>query len=375
MVRLILGKELPGDGEHQNKYTRAVRLWRKWLDEGILVREKMPCLYVLRDIFSTPEGERVVRLGLLAEVRLEHLGVGRIFPHERTFPRIKEDRLKLLRATRAQFNPIFAFYEESDMKVDELLESVQATPPAADFEEDGVHRTLWRIPEGPDTRRISEILADRPFFIADGHHRYETALAYREERRRTGDEGDGYDYVFMYLVNLEASGLVILPVHRIVCKAPVMGKEAFRRLEEVFELVPIQNLDRLRKQIRQDYGFGLYEKGKLYWMRLRERAKDALKDIPPLWREVPVAVLQALALEGALGITSEMVRSGEYLSFTPDIQEAVATVDRGESQMAFLVPPTRIELVRRVAEAGEVMPHKATYFYPKLPSGLVMREV
>lgn len=375
VVRLILGKELPGDDESENKYTRAARLWRRWLDEGILLREERPCLYVLRDVFSTPEGERVVRLGILAEVQLEPLGMGRVFPHERTFPRTKEDRLRLLRATKAQFNPIFAFYEESDGEVDGTIEAVQAEPPTVDFEEGGMRRTLWRITEGPRTRRISGLLADHPFFIADGHHRYETALAYREERQRAEEGGDGHEYVFVYLVNLEASGLVILPVHRIVRKAPVVGREALQRLGEAFELVPSGDLGRLREEVEQDGGFGLYEKGKLYRMKLRKRAEDALKDIPPLWREVPVAVLQALALEEALGITSEMVRSGEYLAFTPDAKEAVRAVDQGEARMAFLVPSTRIEHVRRVAEAGEVMPHKATYFYPKLPSGLVMREV
>ena len=350
-------------------YRRAALLWRSWLEEGVLLREEDPCLYVLRDTFEL-SGRRMTRFGLLAEVRLEPLGQGKVFPHERTFPKVTEDRLNLLRATGAQFSPIFGLYEEPE--VEGLMKEVQAEPPLVDYEDRGVRRTLWRVPEGPVASRISERLEAPSIFIADGHHRYETALAYREE---CGGEGDGHEYVLMYLVDMRSSGLVILPVHRVVLSAPVEEEEVLARLRRSFELSPSEDLARLREEVERDGVFGLYRRGRLYRMRPMQEAEDALKDLPPFWRRVPVAVLQALALEGALGITPDMMKSGEHLRFTPDLGKAMRAVDEGEALMAFIVPPTEIEHVRRVAEAGEVMPHKSTYFHPKPPSGLVMREV
>ncbi|HIE03686.1 MAG TPA: DUF1015 domain-containing protein [Candidatus Latescibacteria bacterium] len=353
-------------------YRRAALLWRSWLEEGVLLREDRPCLYVLRDTFSTFGGRRMTRFGLLAEVRLEPPGEGKVFPHERTFPKVREDRLNLLRATGAQFSPVFGLYEEPEGEVEGLMKEVQAEPPLVDYEDGGVRRTLWRIPEGPVAFRISERLEAPPILIADGHHRYETALAYRKEY---GGEGDGHEYVLMYLVDVRSSGPVVLPVHRIVLRAPVEEDEAFARLGRSFELSPSEDLARLWEEVERDGAFGLYRRGRLYRMRPMQEAEDALKDLPPFWRRVPAAVLQALALEGALGITPDMVRSGEHLRFTPDLWEAMRAVDEGEALMAFIVPPTEIEHVRMVAEAGEVMPHKSTYFHPKPPSGLVMREV
>lgn len=402
IIRLEYGKVYPEDTAENNRYTRAAACYAAWRREGVLVQEERPALYRYEQEF-TFGGRRLVRSGFICAVKLEPYEAGVVLPHEETLPKHKADRLSLMRACRANFSPIFGLYADPAKKVEACWEEGGNLPPEVEFTgEDGQTHRLWVVTDPRLVRAVQEVLAPATIYIADGHHRYETALVYRQERRQ--EEGNlpqerPYDYVMMALVNLYDPGLVCLPTHRLVKnQAPLDGEKLLEKLQEHFSVEPFPlapdygNFPQFLKELAarggfsegkstgnrplRRHAFGLYlGSGRLYLLALRD--EEALSRLmppgrSPAWKNLDVSVLHCLILERILG-NGAVEREGEaHLAYTREEEKALAAVDRGEYRMAFFLNPTRVEEVIAVAQAGEKMPQKSTYFYPKIITGLVI---
>lgn len=406
MIRLEYGKTYPEDNPENNRYTRAAADFLAWQKEEILAREPAPALYRYEQKF-THEGVWKTRRGLICGVKLEPYEKGVVLPHEETLPNHKADRLALMRACRANFSPIFGLFADPEKIVEQCLTNGGSQPPDLSFvDENGQQHNLWVITDQNAIARVQQAMAGKRIYIADGHHRYETALNYRNERRareKAADEKEHlYDYVLMTLVNLYDPGLVILPTHRLIRNVPdLVLEKLLAGIEENFsvEKFPLaagrENLRAFRKvlrergeaagcrapgeppgQIRHPHVFGFYGGGgALYLLTLKEPsalARAAGDHHSPVWHNLDVAVLHTLILDRLLGIGKEQLAGGGYVTYTREEERALAAVDNGEYQLAFFLNPTMVEEVIAVAAAGEKMPQKSTYFYPKLITGLVI---
>ncbi len=382
----IVQIDLPDEGAGVERYARAAERFRRWQQEGILVQEAAPALYVLEQCFRSPEGPQLTRTGLIGRLRLVPWGEG-VLPHERTFPHAKADRLALLTATRAEFNPIFMIYSDPLGEVlAPLLAARPATPDAIAEEPEVTHR-LWVITDAAAIAQARVAMAERVLYVADGHHRYETALAY--QRQEMGEDGNSreasYHYVLIYAVAMEDPGLTILATHR--CLHDLPGLDAGRLLQELerhFDVthfaVEAELLTEMRERTRAHRVFGLVlaDRPGGYLLHLRPNAATLsllLAQDHPAVADWDVAALQSLVLGPILGIGRESHEQHPFIDFEPDAQRALAGVRDGRYQAVFLVTPPRLSQLRTVAEARQVAPPKATYFYPKLPSGLVIYDL
>lgn len=416
IIRLEYGMDFPGDNEENNRYTRAAAHFTEWQEKGILVRDKQPAFYLYRQEF-TVSGETMVRSGFICGVRLVPYARGVVLPHEETLPKHKADRLALMRACRANFSPIFALFADPQMAVDQLLAKAAQQEPEVDFvDEDGQAHRLWIVNDPAVIAGIQSAMADKKIFIADGHHRYETALNYSQERR--AEDGDlagdqPYDFVLMTLVNLYDPGLVILPTHRMVKNiSPEQRDSLLENLTDEFTIETFalddqgQVLDSITElmalragfsspvscrvnqkslplhssaPIRHRHVFGLYCGDRLLnLLTLKNEVKlDNLmpRDKSEAWRNLDVSILHNLVLERYLGIGGEQLASGANLVYTRSAAEAIAGVDRGDFQLSLLMNPPLVEEVTAVAGNGEKMPQKSTFFYPKLITGLVLNKL
>ncbi|MCL6519931.1 MAG: DUF1015 domain-containing protein [Armatimonadetes bacterium] len=378
IVRLIL----PRKKSSADNYSHAAELLRSWLNSGVLIREEKPCIYACIQEFEL-DGKTRQRLGITCLVRLEDFESKTILPHENILTKPLEDRLNLIRATRANFDSIFGLH--SDGYIGEILKPFLARPPDASArDKDGVKCDLYCISDHGAIMAISETLAQKPILIADGHHRYSAALAYRNEMRTTygGCASDApYEFIMMTLVSLEDKGLVILPTHRLVRNVKDFNPESFlSQLSELFEVTktPTKELEQTVSIIGKNRtAFGLYlGNANSYVIRIKPDVRpekliqspgsDALK-------RLDVSILHSLILEKILGIGNQQFAAGTNVSYTRDIPNAMRLVDKGEYQAFFLINPTKVEEVKEIASTGERMPQKSTFFYPKLLTGMVLR--
>jgi uncharacterized protein (DUF1015 family) len=389
LIRLILPREPDAAMSGRDRYAAAAETFAAWQAAGALRRDPSPALYLYAQAFTLKDGRRLLRRGILALVGLESYEARVVFPHERTFARHKEDRLRLTRACGAQLEAILGFYPGSAGPVQAALDRTMSGPPQVRVtDEEGVQHRLWAITDREEIARIVGELRATPVFIADGHHRYETALRYREERHAALGESAGaagrrpHDFVLMNLVQAEDPGLVILPTHRIIRGRPARTGAALRQaLEEDFgeETVPGAGADaagaigRLLDDCRRAdaVGFGLLDAaGGASFLRMRHGPSAAARrrgDVAAL----DVALLHRLVIEKAMGIGAD--GSGdEAVAYTHDAEEAARMVAAGGAAAALFLNPPTVAQVQAVAERGETMPHKSTYFYPKNVSGLVM---
>lgn len=385
VVRLILGEGHAGDDAQNNWYQRAAHHWEQWR-RGVLVRDEKPAIYVYDQTFETPDGAVRTRRGLICAVRLEDLRSGVVRPHERTLAAPKADRLRLFRACHANFSSVFSLYDDPQNIVASLLAPhTQHEPLAEATSDDHVHHRLWKVDDVATIRAVQAAFADKPLFIADGHHRYETALAYRDELRAraarwTGDEAA--NFVMMTLVNVHDPGLVVLPYHRLIANLPAETLSDFgERLGAFFDVLPVADAHSLMPALRhapEEHVFGVYERDEPVLLALRDDAPyhSLLDDTrSPAFNDLDVTLLHAIVIENLLGITPEQIASSRYVSYTSDDKQAIAAVDSGTAELALLLRPTRIEQVLAVANAGDQMPQKSTYFYPKVITGMVMRSL
>jgi uncharacterized protein (DUF1015 family) len=398
VIRLELGEERPADTPTENRYTRAAGQYADWLREGVLRVDADAGLYLYDEILGG-EDRGIRRRSLIAPVRLARWEERIVLPHEYTLPKPKADRLDLLRATGVQFSPILAMYDDPG-PVRALLEDVEGDEPLVDFSlpagsvaaAASTHR-LWEI---ADPARVVELVrgfAALPLYIADGHHRYETALAHRDARRREGAGPDApSEFAMLALVETGDSGLQIWPTHRLLRdldRTDVVGQ--LNRLREWFAIEDrrIQETDppELRAEAetllrRQGEGespkrtsfvaLGL-NPGHATRLTLRPDVDLAavLPDVPPVLRDVDVVLLQKLVLERALGFAPDEVEQGNRVSFSRDPGEAAAAYAHGRAEVVFFLHPTPVSQLRAVVRAGERLPQKTTYFYPKPVTGLV----
>jgi uncharacterized protein (DUF1015 family) len=330
-------------------------------------------MWAMTQDYTGPDGNSYTRHGFFCRVRVEDYGPGRIRPHERTQPGPKEDRLRLTRATRANLAPIFSLFPDPGGEAWQALEPLTAgdEPYATVTDADGTLNRLWRVADAGTIERIQAILADRELLIADGHHRYETARVYAQE---VGGEGE-HSYVLMFLCSLQDSGLTIFPTHRLLKGLDQDRRAALRTaIETQFEVSEI-DADALEPGPggRVEFGYlDAFDRRPLRLTLKEQRfADDALAGRSDAYRHLDTAVLEALILKGALGMSEDDVAAKRGLAYSKDFADARDAVESGRADAAFFMRATPVEQVREVAEAGESMPPKSTFFYPKIPTGLV----
>lgn len=371
-----LDPEVPG-----NRYENGRLTWHQWYDQGVLVDDDTPAIYVLEQSWEH-EGRHIRRRGFVGAVELHAFDEAVILPHERTLPKALGDRFNLTRATAANLSQVFGLFSDPAGETDGFFDAVVLTEPmytATDAE--GVTSRLWAIRDAATIAAIGEIIDDRQIFIADGHHRYTTALAYRDERRQA-DAAAGisptdpaYDRVMMVLVNMDDPELVVLPTHRLARAEGSFDADAFwnalGRWFDLSEPAP-DPASALAAPERTTFVVATSD-GKTRIARLRDDVDPALvieSDHTDAWKRLDVAVLQEMILRPIFGISAENTPSLERLAFAKDAHAALKVPD---ADAAFLMASTRMEQLRAVALAGETMPQKSTYFYPKLLSGMLFR--
>ncbi|WP_456433048.1 DUF1015 domain-containing protein [Thermosulfuriphilus sp.] len=371
IFHLELGRILPGDNEEENRYTRASNLFKDWLAQGILIQEAEPVFYYYEIDFIL-NSQSFTRHGFIALVRLEDWSSGIIRPHERTFESVTSDRLRLLRSCRAQFSQVFCLYPDPKLLTIERLKAT-GTKVLEVREPSGIVHRLFRVSDPKTIGSVKRLLEPQPLYIADGHHRYTTALSYRNEMRRLYGSNPhlAFNYIMMYLCPIEDEGLVILPTHRILKESRLLS-DLERSLGPLFKGVPVE-LDRAEEELagapKGSFVAIEGEEAVLFEAHIEE-IFVALKDLPLELRGLEVTIFTELVLKKALGFGEDELKRADLLSFTPWGDEVLAAARRGH--LGFLLKPTMVEELRAVSDAGLTMPHKSTYFYPKILTGLVL---
>jgi len=363
LVRVILGERHPADSESDNVYTRAAHYLDAWTAEGILARDAEPGLFAYFQEFTVPDsGERLVRKSFIGLGAVEDYSAGVVYRHEQTLSGPKKDRLELLRHTHAHFGQLFMLYPDPAGEIDSLLDEAAAAPPlGAVTDEYGARHSFWKISEAGRIAVIRQRMADKKLLIADGHHRYETALAFHRENPAL----PGADRVMMTFVNMHSPGLKILATHRVVGGIPNFDPGEFiRQAAAGFEVAQVPSLEALQRAWAESPDraiIGAAIAARLYLIEARDSAG-----------QLDVAILHDRLLRGLLGIGEEAVREEKNLRYVRGLDAAVAEARSGAAQIAFLLKPVSVDAVARISFGGGVMPQKSTDFYPKLLSGLTI---
>ncbi len=392
VIRLVLGKQYPDDSEADNRYTRAAATLKEWIDQGVLVSSDRPGLIIYQMEFERPDsGGRSTIDGIASLVKAEDYGKGKVLPHEKTYRGPKQDQLNLLRACRAHVTPIHGLFSDRENAViNEYKGVMKRRPDQEAVDLNGTRHRTWTLDDESTIQRIQSLLVNKSIFIADGHHRYETSLAYRNEIRESGpgDPEGGHEYVMMYLTSTSHPGLTILPAHRLVRGLDEdVVRNMLDKLRPYFEIeelsCPTEDtseaahvLTGMVSPFSYSAGnFGVllnFQKG-LKILKLKSlEAIDPLLDpaIPPDLRYLDVTILREVVMDYALKLDRNNAEG--HIEYTPSPSEALEKVKSGEVQVCFVLNPTRVEQVQAAAELGHKLPHKATYFYPKVASGLIM---
>jgi uncharacterized protein (DUF1015 family) len=389
LVRIILGLPEPGDAERgPNVYTRAARDFSAWRAQGVLAQDSAPCIYAYAQRFRVPGTEIVKeRRGFIALGKLHDYSEQVVFRHEQTLSKPKSDRLNLLKATRAHFGQIFMLYSDSSASVEKILYGGAGPADAEVTDEYGVLHRIWKISNPATIRTLTAAMADKKLIIADGHHRYETALNYAKEHAGGKTQSSAAELpqpdfpesvVMMTFVNMDSDGLVILPTHRVVHSLNNFDPAAFARAAEAFfQIEPLHEADSSdfisTLSSQQGTAFvAITRSGALLLRAKPEPVAAALASLPERQRQLDLSCLHSIVLDRLLGLDAEKVREQTNIRYLRDAAEAVEQVHRGEADVAFLTNPVPMEQLREVAFAGDVMPQKSTDFFPKLLSGLTI---
>jgi uncharacterized protein (DUF1015 family) len=388
-IRLESARETPQDTAADNKYTRSAETLRQWLEQGILTTDEKPVFYLHEHNF-TCQGKKFRRRSLIARVRLEEWDKMIVRPHEGTLTEPRGERLSLLWSLQANTSPILAMYEDKDGLIRALLSKQERSKPFLTAKNvDSESHRVWAVADEAVTRQITESMVSQPVYIADGHHRYESALAYRNECRiseRSASGDEAYNFVMMELVDFADPGLVILPPHRLVrgIHKAIMD-ELMTKLEVFFEVEKVYlDMSRLSKQVDDGLAgpgevrlilFGVVHNA-LFVLKLRDF--EAVSQMMPyfhseLYKKLDVSIVDHIILENLLALSAE--KEKENLAFSYDTLMAVNRVLNQEYQLAFLLSPAKTETIKAVADSGDKMPRKSTYFYPKSPAGLIFNRL
>ena len=397
VIRLDYGMDFVSDDEKSNRYSRSAAYLKKWIEEKQLIFEDKPAFYIYEQIFSLGT-EKMSRSekpshslkGIIGLVQLEEFSENIILPHEETISKAKEDRLKLMRTTDSNLSQVYSLYLDENKEIAELIESFSDSEPDLTFVTDeNITQNIWIIKDENVNSRISDMFDNKQLFIADGHHRYETALNYRRERHTSDGTKEGtmsYDYIMMMLVSMSDGGLFVFPTHRMV-----RGLENFDEvllvgfLTEEFTVSKIFFTEgdyaeiiteRLSNTVDETL-FGLYTGQNYYYLLKLKNLKaidDAINDKADAYKHLDVTILHKLILEKYLGIDEENLKDQKNLVYTRDAHEAVDAVKNGEFDCAFLINPPKVSEIKEIARVNEKMPQKSTYFWPKLVTGIVMNK-
>jgi len=402
LIAIEKGVSHADDSSENNVYTRAGKKIKEWIAQGILNQDPEPAMYVYSQEYLVPGTHtRKVRIGFVALGRLEDYDARIVFPHERTLSAPKADRIELLRHTHVQTGQLFMLYDDAPRQIDIYLEEIARAPtPFEVHDEFGVKHRLWPVADVAFIRRIQVAMANKEIIIADGHHRYETALNFRNECRAQFGRIDplaAHEFAMMTFINSHSRGLTILPTHRLVRGVANFDFEKFRTaLAPFFDwysypFLTLEERVTSYSEFRKDLGgqnhgrraIGIYpgaidgSAGAFYLFLLRRDVdlETVLPDLSEAQRGLDVVLLHRLILEKGLGITAEAVVAESNVSYEREIDTAIAAVDRGEAQLACLLNPVRVQQVIEIALGGDVLPQKSTDFYPKLLSGLAIYSI
>ena len=383
LVRIILGLAQPGDGEHNNVYTRAAESFRSWRHEGVLKPDPEPAIYIYAQQFTAPGGNKTLeRKGFIAAGKVEDYAAGIVHRHEQTLAKPKADRLNLLRATRAHFGQLFMLYDDGG-EMDSLLETRTAPDIEVSDEYEVSHR-VWKVSDPPLIQSVQNKMRDKKLIIADGHHRYETAMAYREERRSENSSPSTqlapYDFAMMTFVNLNSAGLLVLPTHRVVHGLDSLSPDDFKTKAKAYfdveEVDPSIDAARatgvLREAGRAGTALLAVMPARTFLIHKPRASGEIFAGLSVRQQLLDVVQLHRCLLESALGLSEESIRNQQNISYVRGADEALDRVRSGGANVAFLMNPVRISQVRDIAFGGEVLPQKSTDFYPKLLSGLTV---
>lgn len=381
VVRLILGKIKNTDDKRDNRYVRAKEFFESWLNENILIKDDLSCIYIYSQKYKYCN-KWTERVGFISLVKLELKKKRAVLPHENTLKAPKMDRLNLLRCVKANISPIFMLYEDDKHKVSGILKNIsKKTQPFIDVNIDNVRHRVWRLIEARVLEKIEKFMAPKDVFIADGHHRYETAINYANEIEKQAAAPqvlkDNSKYFMAYFCELDDETLTILAHHRLIKDIGYLnGEDIVKKMDEFFIIEKAASakklLDRLNG-LKGRHAFGMYlGRGRFYVVTLKKYnlAQPFMGKNSKDWKGLDVAILHLFVIQNVLGIRDE----DDNIEFVKDPKEALRLVDKGRFKIAFFLNPTKVIQVKKVAEAGEKMPRKATYFYPKPLSGLVINK-
>ncbi len=376
----LIRLELP---RGEKPYDEAADITRQWLSEGIIGEDKNEGIYIYEEKFEV-EGKKYSLKGFVSLVRLYEFSENVVLPHEETLSKAKQDRFNLMTSTGCSFSQIYSLYMDEDRSISSKIAELSCGAPEITFEtEDGITHNLWCVYDAEHIDFITSKMADKKIYIADGHHRYETALNYaRANSKDLTDDGERTNYCMMMLVDMENDGLVVFPTHRIIHSLENFDLDkTLKACSKHFEIkacgkeaveAELKNAEAQNKK-----AFALYT-GKDKFTLLTLKSLDIMKEILPeksaASQGLDVSVLHSLVLERLFGIDKENMANQKNLRYTRDIKEAIEAVDNGEANCSFIINPTRVTEIRDVALAGEKMPQKSTYFYPKIITGLVMNK-
>jgi len=399
-IRLTLGKEFPGDNDTNNKYARSNAFFNAWVKNGLLSQDEDASMYAYEQRFRY-KGKKITRFGFIALFKLEELEAGRIYPHENTLLKPKQDRLDLLKASAANYESIFSLYVDEEERISRLIKKNIKRKPLVEVRDVlGIHNRLWKVPSKTVINKLMKEMANKQVYIADGHHRYEASLRYRNEMRShsqksTGDEP--YNYVMMYFASIHDKGLAILPIHRLVHNLNLKEKiNLENRIVDYFDIEEVRFSKRTEGPARKkllklmskakdlpagrqegEHYFGMYIHGENKYCFLKLKNEKLIEkyisiDKPKEWKKLDVTILHSIVIKEILGVSDRDIELENAVKYVHNDEEAFDTVKEGKYQLAFFLNPTKIEQVVAVADKYEKMPQKSTFFYPKLLSGLVM---
>lgn len=390
VIRLEYGKEYADDTPQNNRYTRAAKDLKTWIDEQILIFEEKPAVYLYEEVFTLKNGETKAFKGFMTLVQLEEFSKKIVLPHEETLSKAKTDRFNLMDATHANFSPIYCLYMDEKQKLSPIIRDIAAKTPDVSFTAcDGIKQNLWIVTDEALIQAVQDGFADRQLFIADGHHRYETALNFRNKlREENPDDGADalYNYVMMLLVDMDDPGLVVFPTHRMLKNLASFDEEAVvNTLKDTFTIEKMtaeadvaSAMEKALAAAGNDEKVFAFYTGKDYFYRLTladtTAMGKAISGKSDAYLGLDVTVLHTLILHKVFGIDMENMANQTNLVYTKQAEEAVACVKSGDFQCAFLLNATKVHEIKDVSLANEKMPQKSTYFYPKIITGLVMNK-
>ncbi|MFA6440648.1 MAG: DUF1015 domain-containing protein, partial [Bacteriovoracaceae bacterium] len=368
VVRLILGRE-------ENRYGAAAKTYDEWQKNDALLRDLTPSIYPLVQTFKDAVGKEIRRKGFIALCRLEEFEKKIVLPHEKTLSKAKEDRFKLFKATQSNFSQVFSLYSDAEKQIDHYLDPVHSTYPVIDVEFEGVRNQLWQLSEASSIDGIAKLMEPKQVLIADGHHRYETGLAYRDLMKsqnlnHTGNEL--YNYIMMFFTNLDDEGLVIFPTHRVIHSLRTYdGAKLVTTLQQHFDVqiypTPQMMTDAMKRHTKFSYGFVSSHSTKYFVASLKDESTLPVlvrDELPGEVKGLDVVLLHNYILRDLLGISQEAQEKKLNIHYLQSVHQSVDEVASGASQIAFFINPTKIEQVRAVCKSGNTMPQKSTFFFP-----------